>query len=264
MSSPLVPSPFMYGDIPSGGTFAINVIAARAPSNTIDKQYPAGCLWLSSLDMYTLNSQNQRVYGSGAIYYQAGNSSGSPNWTIISDGSSIVSVLGTTNQITATNVAGTVTLSIPATFIAPGSIASTTTMAAGTALSSGTTITAGTSITATVGNITATNGNIVRGTAGNKDVYSSVASTATAGANSAGTVTLVGGTVTITTTAVTASSQIRLYRQGIGLTGAAALGIITLGTVSAGVSFVINAVQAADATALQASDVSVIAWEIVN
>lgn len=125
-------------------------------------------------------------------------------------------------------------------------------------------ITAGTTLTATAGNITATNGNIVRGTAGNKDVYSSVATTTAAGANSAGTVTLVGGTATVSTTAVTASSQIRLYRQGIGATGAAALGIITLGTVTAATSFVINAVQAADATALQASDVSVIAWEVVN
>lgn len=136
-------------------------------------------------------------------------------------------------------------------------------LTAGT-VSAVTTITAGTTLTATLGNITATNGNIVRGTAGNKDVYTSVASTTTAGANSAGTVVLVGGTATISTTAVTASSQIRLYRQGVGATGAAALGHITLGTVSAGVSFVINAVQAADATALQASDVSVIGWEIVN
>jgi hypothetical protein len=125
-------------------------------------------------------------------------------------------------------------------------------------------ITAGTTLTATLGNIIATNGNIVRGTAGNKDVYSSVATTTAAGANSAGTVALSGGTATVSTTAVTANSQIRLYRQGIGATGAAALGILTLGTVSAGVSFIINAVQAANATALQASDVSVIGWEIVN
>lgn len=139
----------------------------------------------------------------------------------------------------------------------------------GGALTAGTvaaasTVTAGTTLTATLGNITATNGNIVKGTAGNKDVYTSVASTTTAGANSAGTVTLVGGTATIATTAVTASSIIRLYRQGIGATGAAALGILTRGTISAGVSFVINSVQAADATALQASDVSSIGWEIVN
>lgn len=153
-----------------------------------------------------------------------------------------------------------------------GSLAASTTLTAGTGITATTgnivasagAITAGTTLTATLGNITATNGNIVRGTAGNKDIYTSVASTTTAGANSAGTVVLVGGTATIATSAVTAASQIRLYRQGIGATGAAALGIITRGTISAGVSFIINAVQAADATALQTTDVSVIGWEIVN
>lgn len=125
-------------------------------------------------------------------------------------------------------------------------------------------LTATTSITATLGDITATNGNIVRGTAGNKDVYTSLATTTTAGANSAGTVTLVGGTATISTTSVTAASKIRIYRQGVGATGAAALGILSVGTITASTSFVINSVQAADATALQASDVSVVFWEIVN
>lgn len=120
------------------------------------------------------------------------------------------------------------------------------------------------SITSDAGDITATNGNFVKGTAGNKDVYTSVASTTTAGANSAGTVVLAGGTATVATTAVTASSLIRLYRQGIGSTGAAALGFVTLGTITASTSFVINAVQPADATALQVSDLSVIFWEIVN
>jgi len=223
---------------------------------------------------------------------------GAGNWIHLTDSDgTVLSVLGTANQITATNVAGVVTLTIPATFIAPGSIASTTTIAAGTALSAATTVTAGTGITATTGNIvastgnitstlgsvsaattvtggtgvtattgnvTASNGNIVKGTAGNKDVYTSVATNATAGANSAGTVTLAGGTATVATTAVTANSLIRLSRQGIGTTGAAALGFITRGTITPSTSFVINAVQAADATALQASDVSVVFWEIVN
>jgi hypothetical protein len=125
-------------------------------------------------------------------------------------------------------------------------------------------LTAGTSVTATLGNITATNGNIVKGTAGNKDIYTSVASTTTAGANSAGTVTLAGGTATIATTAVTASSLIRLSRQSVGSTGAAATGNLSIGTITASTSFVINAVSAADATALAATDVSVVFWEIVN
>jgi len=207
-------------------------------------------------------------------------------WTVFGSSSGDVqSVLGTTNQITVITASGVATVSLPSAITTPGSLTTTTNLTGGTgvtattgnivasagninatlgSISAGTTVTAGTGVTATTGNITATNGNIIRGTAGNKDVYSSVASTTTAGANSAGTVTLVGGTATISTTSVTASSIIRLYRQGVGSTGAAALGFLTIGTTSAGVSFVINSVQPADATALQASDVSVVAWEIVN
>lgn len=122
----------------------------------------------------------------------------------------------------------------------------------------GTTPAAGTFTTLTA------NGNMVKNVAGNKDVYTSIASSIAAGANSAGTVTLVGGTATISTTAVTAASKIRIYRQGIGATGAAALGVLSIGTITAGTSFVINAVQIAAATSLQATDVSVVFWEIVN
>lgn len=107
-------------------------------------------------------------------------------------------------------------------------------------------------------------GNIVKNLAGNKDVYTSVATNATAGANSAGTVTLAGGTATVTTTAVTASSLIRIYRQSIGATGAAAMGLLSRGTITPGTSFVINSVSTTDATALVATDVSVVFWEIVN
>lgn len=101
-------------------------------------------------------------------------------------------------------------------------------------------------------------GNVSLLTAGNKLEIAT-------GANaSAGTATLVGGTATVNTTAVTASSIILLTRQSIGATGAAALGLLTVGTVVAGTSFVINAVSEADATALAATDVSVIGWVIIN
>jgi len=125
-------------------------------------------------------------------------------------------------------------------------------------------VTAATTITATLGAITATNGNLVLGTAGNKIVSSSVATTTTAGANSFGSVTLSGGTATVSTTAVTASSLVVLWRQSIGATGAAALGFLVVGTITASTSFVINAVQVATATSLQASDVSVVGWMIIN
>jgi hypothetical protein len=196
------------------------------------------------------------------------NTSGAATTTIGTGGTGAVNIGNATGNTAITGSLTTTTTLVGGTGITAttGNIVASTGNITSTlgSVSAATTVTAGTSITATLGNITATNGNIVRGTAGNKDVYTSVASTTTAGANSAGTVVLVGGTATIATTAVTAASQIRLYRQGIGATGAAALGIVTRGTILAGVSFVINAVQAADATALQASDVSVIGWEIVN
>ena len=125
-------------------------------------------------------------------------------------------------------------------------------------------LTTTTTLTATLGAITATNGNLVLVAAGNKINHTSVAIAAAAGANSMGTVTLVGGTVVVATTAVTANSLIKIWRQTVGATGAAALGQLSVGTIVAATSFVINAWSAADATALQASDVSVIGWEISN
>ena len=125
-------------------------------------------------------------------------------------------------------------------------------------------LTASTTLTATLGAITASNGNLVLGTAGNKIISTSVATTTTAGANSFGTVTLSSGTATISTTAVTASSIIMLTRQSPGATGAAALGILSVGTISAGVSFIINALTTADATAVATTDVSSIGWMIIN
>ncbi len=272
-------------------------IADRAPG-VGDTAYLPGQLWLdkTNLASYQFSGTTWISFGTGsasAINTITGDSGGAKT-----PSAGNFSLLGTANQITVTGGANKETFSLSATLVAPGSIVattsitSTTTMTAGTGLtattgnivatagnitasagniaatlgsvSAGTTVTAGTSITATLGNITATNGNIVKGTAGNKDIYTSVASTTTAGANSAGKVTLSGGTATVSTTAVTANSIIRLYRQGVGATGAAALGELSVGTIVAATSFVINAWQQADATALQASDVSSIGWEIVN
>lgn len=256
----MVQANIAYGrGVPTVTVLRSPVIASRAPAAS-DQNYAIGQLWLyrisaSSANWYIFAGVNQ---GSAIWNLQAATAgdivtlSDTSGTLITPDANGNVQIAGTSGQITSTAGANKDTLSLPSAITAPGSLTTTTTL------------TGGTGVTATTGNITATNGNIVRGTAGNKDVYTSVASTTTAGANSAGTVTLVGGTATIATTAVTAASQIRLYRQGVGATGAAALGHLTLGTKSAGVSFIINSVQAADATALQASDVSVVGWEIVN
>ncbi len=164
----------------------------------------------------------------------------------ISPSAGNINILGTANQIASTGSGSSITMSIPTAFTAPGSITATT------------------SLTATSGNISATNGNVVLGTAGNKIVSTSVGTTTAAGANSFGSVTLVAGTATVATTAVTANSLVRLSRQSIGATGAAALGQLSVGTISAGVSFIINAALTATATSLATTDVSIVNWEIVN
>lgn len=264
----------------AGGNFA-NVVdgyvypqfigyAMRAPST--QDVYPAGTRWQD-------NSVNPAIIyqtTGGGIWYSDASASGSFTTLVVTPGP--VSLTGTTSintsgaAVTSINTGGTGALNLgnatgntavtgsltSSAALSANNISSTTTIAAGTS------VTAGTTVTATLGNITATNGNIVRGTAGNKDVYSSVATTTAAGANSAGTVTLVNGTATIATTAVTANSQIRLYRQGIGATGANALGFLTITTKTAGVSFVIASVTPGAATAPQTTDVSIVAWEIVN
>ena len=90
-----------------------------------------------------------------AFYMYAGGG----NWVEFASGSgAIVSVLGTTNQVTVTTAAGVATISLPSAIAAPGSLTTTTSLAATT------TVTAGTGITATLGNITANNGNLVLGT----------------------------------------------------------------------------------------------------
>lgn len=177
----------------------------------------------------------------------------------------------------------------PGSIVATTTVASTTTMTAGTGLTvttgnatvsagnivatlgnitasagniaatlgsvaAGTAVTAGTSITATLGNITATNGNVVLGTAGNKIISTSVAATTTAGANSFGTVTLVGGAAIVSTTAALTASMIQLTIQSLGTVAVPMAVGVTARTN--GVSFTI--------TSSDATDTSVIAWMIIN
>lgn len=199
--------------------------------------------------------------------------------TTITAGTGITS---TTGNITATagalSAGTTVTAGTGVTATTGNITATTDALIAGTTVTAGTGITsttgnisatagsvsAGTTLTATLGAITATNGNLVFGTAGNKIISTSVGTTTTAGANSFGSVTLSGGTATVSTTAVTASSLIFIWRQSVGATGANPIGLLTVGTIVASTSFVIDAVLTTSATTLVATDVSVVGWMIVN
>jgi len=204
------------------------ILARRAPIAT-DIRYPIGQQWINT--------------AANTVYYLTSVVAGAATWT--------VNAIGASLTVATSLTAGT-------------TVASGTTITAGTSLGVTTTAVIGTGLTVTTGNATLSNGNLVFGTAGNKILSTSVAAVAAAGANSFGLVTLVGGTVTVTTTAVTAASLIYIWRQTVGATGAAATGNLSVGTITAGVSFVINAWSATDATALQASDVSRIGWMIVN
>ncbi len=162
----------------------------------------------------------------GAVVTLTGGSGGA-----ISPTAGNITLAGTANQITTTGSGSTITSSIPSTFIAPGSIAATTTL------------------TATLGNITATNGNLVLNTAGNK---LSIATGANASIGTSAAMT--AGTVTVSTTAVTASSKIFLTVNTPGGTQ----GVLSAPTASivAGTSFVINSSNAADT--------STVNWLIIN
>jgi len=151
----------LYG----GGTAAnpANILVMQsAPPAAVANQpgeNPIGTIWINVL---TGNSYQlvQNTYALGQV------------WTLLGGGASAVATInslsptagniiiaGTASQITATSLASTITLSIPAAFVAPGSIAATTT------------------VTATLGDITATNGDFVSTAAakGPKVVGTSVA-----------------------------------------------------------------------------------------
>ncbi len=254
--------------VPVGGW---QLIKARRIPTTNDIRYPVGSIWVD-----TVTQASYQLVAAPGIWVALGISSGPLNTLTgdaggaIAPGAGNITLAGTANQIATTGAGSTITFSIPATFTAPGSITATTSIASGTTITAGTaliattSVTAGTTITATLGDITATNGDLVLGTAGNKILSTSVGAAAAAGANSFGTVTLIGGTITVSTTAVTASSIIILTRQSVGATGANDLGILSVGTIVAATSFVINSWTVTNATALQTDDVSVIGWFIIN
>ncbi len=131
MSSPFVPSSFSYGDLPAGGTLVPMIIAKGAPSNSANKLYPSGYLWLSDL----------HLGGTGALYVQAGSTSGIANWSLLSAASGAlnslsdgtitvtpsggnIAIVGTANQITTlgSNAAHEITISLPAAITTPGTL----------------------------------------------------------------------------------------------------------------------------------------------
>lgn len=222
----------------------IPVVAKVSPSAT-NVAYPIGKRWVNTVanTEYCLTSMSATAGQLTATWSLLGSSSGAldtlttQDSTVVSPTAGNINVSGASNQLTTSGSGSTVTLSLSPTLVAPGSVTATTTL------------------TATLGAITATNGNIVLGTAGNKLVSSSVASTIAAGANSFGTFALSGAaTTTVSTTAVTTNSLIFLQTLTLGTVTVASTLAVTSRTN--GVSFVV--------TPSQATDTSTVAWFIIN
>lgn len=198
--------------------------------------------------------------GSAGQLLTSGGASADPTWTTATFPSTVTA--GSLLVGTASNVVGSIADVATGQLLASGGVGVVPAYTASPSVTGS--LTAGTTITATLGAITATNGNLVLGTAGNKILSTSVGTTTSAGANSFGSVTLSSGTATVSTTSVTTNSLIFIWRQSIGATGAAALGQLSVGTIVNGTSFVINAALTATATSLATTDVSVVGWMIVN
>jgi hypothetical protein len=233
----------------SASSFASNPnVQTRNPDITDIKgpegAFPIGKVWV--------NSSTGSVYVLASLYSSSGNVYA--NWVAITgttgaitevDGDSgaatptagTISILGTTNEVTTAASGSVIFISIPGSFTAPGTMTSN-------------------------GDIT-TNGNFVRATAGSKDVYSSVATTTSAGGNCAGTVSLSSGVVTVQTTAVTANSVLRFSRVNTGV-GVDPIGVLVPGVLLPGVSFAMESVDPSAPGSIITTDNSEIFWEIVN
>lgn len=270
------------GQAPAGGNYTLagtaNQITATNTPATTTFSLPAAITAPGSLTTVTT------LTGGTGITATTGNivaSTGNITSTLGSVGAATTVTAGTGITATTGNIVAS-TGNITSTL---GSVGAATTVTAGTGITAttgnivastgnitstlgsvgaATTVTAGTSITATLGAITATNGNLVLGTAGNKILSTSVGTVAAAGANSFGSVTLVGGTATVATTAVTANSLIVIWRQSIGATGANPVGLLYVGPIVAATSFEIHAGLSTSVTTDVATDVSVVGWMIIN
>ena len=177
----------------------IPVIATRAPSSS-DIQYPIGQRWVdrSNNATYTLTSISTVGGTPSASWVAEGGGSsqlssltGSTGTATPSSGN--IQIAGTANQVTTAASGSTVTVSLPSAITAPGSVTATTTL------------------TATLGNITATNGNLALNTAGNKLVIAT-GSNASIGTSSA----MTAGVVTVATTACSATAKVFYSRATVG------------------------------------------------
>lgn len=163
-------------------------------------------------------------------------------WFVTSEG-----IQGTSATIADSLVfSSAIGLNSPNTRLTLTSVGALTTAGSSANLTIGGSATVNGGITSTTGNITSTAGDVIISTAG-KGLQIKGGSNA-----KIGTSVLVGGTVTVSTIAVTANSVVFLTVQVAGGT----TGNLSIGTVTAGTSFVINSTSAIDT--------STVGWVIIE
>lgn len=163
-------------------------------------------------------------------------------WFVTSEG-----IQGTSATIADSLVfSSAIGLNSPNTRLTLTSVGALTTAGSSANLTIGGSATVNGSITSTTGNITSTAGDVIISTAG-KGLQIKGGSNA-----KIGTSVLVGGTVTVSTTAITANSVVFLTVQVTGGT----TGNLSIGTVTAGTSFIINSTSAIDT--------STVGWIIIE
>lgn len=259
------PSQSNYGfSSPLSKQNPIPVQANRAPA-TSDTGFDLGQLWIYNSAIYGLAA----VSAGSATWELLGSSTGSLS-TLGSDSGTATPVASNINILGGTNIGTTatsddVTVNLDASLMgltAVNALTFDTDVAAAGVTLSGTTLAAdgtdgnitltltpkGTGgVTVTSGTITATNGSLSLGTAGNK-INVATGANASIGTSSA----MVAGSTTINTTAVTANSLIFLTAKTPGGTQ----GELSVGTITPATSFVINSSSNTDTSTVQ--------WWIVN
>ena len=159
----------------------------------------------------------------GNIYGLASKSGGVNSWVLLGGSSgAITSVAGTANQITANTAGNAVTLSLPSAITAPGSLTTTTTL------------------TATLGAITATNGNFVGSTAGTGFLFNSP--TASGAAASPVVVNGRTGAAVFTSVSIAAAADLTLTITNSAITGSSTQVIYSLSGATTGSALSIKSV----------------------
>jgi len=217
---------------PVQNVFPVPIIGRRSPAAS-DTGYVLGQIWVNKL--------------AGTVFTLSSNSGGVATWLSVGGSfTPVVASLTATDIITATAATSTKLNGNEWSAIGTDAAIDLTLTPKGAGI-----------VTITSGDLDIDSGSLGILTAGNGIQIAE-------GANATmGLATLIGGTITVATTAVSATSRIFISRQTAGAVPGA-LGSLIIENVVAATSFDISAVAPADGTTPVITDVSEVNWLIVE